>query len=926
MKNFIRRFFLALGLIPTFSFADAAVSREEMLLQVKQACAQNIPAELLQELDDISIGEEWDTLGNFLLISDEKKALDEKEIQLYFGKAAYSLNCHSLQDFLTHKKAKKLTLTSKPSFLPAKNIARVSLTPSTHYAGQVYLTGSYGTFGNSYSEMNLLYPLFQQSNKVFLGDIRFTKLEDKSYQGSAGLGYRHLFEDMGFIVGLYGFLDQQKSNLNNIFHQWTVGGEFKTERWTARSNYYITTGTSQYNYRDADLFALESAPPYGYESLFVSEAYEKSIGGMDAEIGYEIFNGMSAYGGYFYFNNDAISSAIEGPRFRAEYVLGALNVLPSWTKRLTLEAAWQHDDVRGEIFNIGFKLGLPLGASQTNGLSSRMMEHIRKSESMITQTTYSNFNPVLNADGSIKTFAEIKNEPELDEVLSNPVEPDALIIEGNIVTTHSVNLRDNILMTGGSFEYAPGYFFNLHPEPSSLSGADNDLIVVGKNVTIRDLALNVTGNNNGAPYAAITNNTASVGNLIVYDVQMTGGTVDISVSDGSQDSVITLTNNSVTLADTENMTAANGILIESTGNLGSKVTVNTIDNNTVAIGSSTVPLDNFTGAGINLNVGSSTGNTNSMAIQGITNNTVSLTNTTNSSVNGIQINSQGTQTLSGNISGNTITMSNMENLFHFGSGIFFHSQTNGTQTSTATLSHNTVTFNTISATDYFVLSGIEFDNAATQTLGTTEENTLIFNDVQGNLAIRGILLENNDGLQTLTGDITKNTLTVTVQPGNNINSFYGIDFDSSSPQILQGSLSDNTITVNDITGTGSTAIRGISLGIGNTQTIEGGIINNTIEIGNIAGDATNVSGFDMTHYSGTNKIETGFYGNNIIMQQSTNQAYVFFVNGGTVMLTIGNGATAGSEAIFAQKNQVNSSTASTNNVALSGNGQVTFLP
>jgi hypothetical protein len=802
-------------------------------------------------------------------------------------------------------------------------------------SAQIYLTGNYGTFGNSNTEIDLLFPVFQRFDKALLADIRFVKGEDNSQEWNMGLAYRWLTADRESLFGLYGFYDTQESALNNTFHQVTLGGEFKTVEWTLRGNYYIPTGTTTYNYHPTDGAELRPAQDgSGYQNLFISNTIERSLQGFNAEIGHNIsaIPGLSLYGGYYHFDQTGLDEAVAGPRFRAEYQLASLGLSHSrWMQYVQLETAWQNDPVQGTLWNIGLKINIPFNKDATSALT----DYIRR-DTLTTILDQTEYTPYQNAAGKTLDFATITNEIDLNTALNSPNRPDVILIENDIFLTsnQSVSLGNNLMVTGGSFEYTPGYFFNVNETPSTLSIEGQDLLNVGKNVSLQNMGLTVIGlNNNAGPesayYNAITNNNTSVGNLIINNVIVNGGIVNIAVADGSKDSNIVMENSIITLPGITTGVANPAYALsisagDPTQTIAGTSVAATINNNAIIVTSPSISglIEGMFGGGINLSVLTS-GNAqllNTMTVSSVSNNTVNFqADFSGGSMSGIIFSNENNQLLTGDISNNRVNIGNIDNAGFFGINI---QNNNGTQTITGNIANNFVS--TGDATIGAGIFGIQLDvKAGTQTVnGEIENNTITTGELTDNAVVYGLLMSITAGTQTIKGAITGNTITIaeiTEAPA------FGINVTNEQGQQIFGSdFSKNTVKIGNINNTQEENIVGIYFNNQTgTQTIAGNFSNNTITLGNVmVDDAPYAFGIQFNN-NGIQSVNTGFYGNSMSSQSNAWNSYYNFSTNTTTTITIGNNATAGTEQVFADMN-LNATKAATPNTYINITGNVVF--
>jgi hypothetical protein len=702
-------------------------------------------------------------------------------------------------------------------------------------------------------------------DKALLIDVRGVKGEQKASEWNAGLAYRWLNANQDKLFGVYGFYDQKKSNLENSFKQLTVGGEFKTDNWTARGNFYAPIGTTAYAEASGNKGELRAAPEFGYQNLYISYGYERSVGGADAEVGRVIphVKGLTGYVGGYYFNNQELEEAITGPRVRAEYDLGALNLSARWTKHLLLEAAWQNDKVKGTVFNIGMRLNIPLGnAVATNGVSSRMMEHIRRDVNVVTTLDNDKYVAYTNSQGEVLNFATVNSEDEINTALvANATRPDVVIIGQDFAAGNTIALGNDLIVTGGNFEYTPGYSFDLGPATTpTITTTDKDLLSVGKNVRIQDVNLTIISEDNTDTYQYFNaiknaeetvNNVAvgqSVGTLQVQNVTFTNGVVNVSVEDGSTDSSVTISNNTFNLPSLNNTSGSGtptyAISIQSAGGAGGTAVQAAVNTNTINFLVNADDAMKFDGGAIYLGVAEAEETVpnapkNQMTITGVSANKIEMDNDTidlasDFDINVIEFENYGTQTISGDVAGNTVNSGNVT-----GSTVgnlrvlFFNNHSTGTQTMEGDITGNT--FNSGDVAFNGGYSGLVLDNSqGTQVMnGNISYNTITIGNMSNSTAY-GILLSNS-GTQKVTGDISSNNLSAGAITDA---SYYGIALQNSltGTQTLESNIQDNTVDTGALVGGNTVSyVSGIqAYNTGAQQSLKGNISGNIIQIGNIS--------------------------------------------------------------------------------------------
>jgi len=243
---------------------------------------------------------------------------------------------------------------------------------------------------------NFMYPLSQSSDSMFFTDLRATFDNDNATEGNVGLGYRRIMPgDDGsddWIWGVYGFYDRLISSHSNRFNQGTFGAELLKTNFELRGNLYIPDNASHVVGRNTVSSASLSGTTVMERTLSL-EAYERSLPGFDAEIGYGFDIGKKdklwIHGGYFYFDHSD-TPEVAGPRLRLQYEWNDAFGLSDSTLAFGVEV--QHDDVRETQTFASVTWSIPIGSqcksredsSNWRSIESRMMRPIIRDIDVVT--------------------------------------------------------------------------------------------------------------------------------------------------------------------------------------------------------------------------------------------------------------------------------------------------------------------------------------------------------------------------------------------------------------------------------------------------------------------------------------------------------------------------------------------------------------
>lgn len=229
------------------------------------------------------------------------------------------------------------------------------------------------TFGAKFSEdlqtgyADILSGLFHNENNALFLNLRGTFGDNDQQLYSLGLGFRHLFEEPGIIIGANVYYDHIDSENGNSYNQLGLGAEILTKWVDARFNYYLPEDdrnlvrTFKVNSQsravsprfDNGNLVQQSVRRTNTTSTFgvFEEAYE----GWNAEIGF-LVPGLNEYfdlrlfaGGYNY--QDPSGGDIGGFKARAEARV---------TEGVTLDLEyWEDEELVGGNWVGGVRVSIP---------------------------------------------------------------------------------------------------------------------------------------------------------------------------------------------------------------------------------------------------------------------------------------------------------------------------------------------------------------------------------------------------------------------------------------------------------------------------------------------------------------------------------------------------------------------------------------
>lgn len=252
-----------------------------------------------------------------------------------------------------------------------------------------YQGGEQRTLGRA----SVTYPLYQDDDEMVFTDFRYFEDDNNNREGNLGLAWRRIFDER-YITGVYAFADRRRSNFGNTFNQLTLGSEFLTDNFEFRANLYIPENEQ----KATGSITLPRFVNSG-GNLFISEqtltAFEKPLGGYDAEIGYGFHLGRSnrlwLHGGYFRFEEDNFRE-VDGPSARVRYEWH--NPFDFKGARIDFGAEYRDDDVRGTNKLVSLSISIPFGKksrtteaySSLSALDVRMMTPIMRDIDIVSDS------------------------------------------------------------------------------------------------------------------------------------------------------------------------------------------------------------------------------------------------------------------------------------------------------------------------------------------------------------------------------------------------------------------------------------------------------------------------------------------------------------------------------------------------------------
>ena len=291
---------------------------------------------------------------------------------------------------------------------------------------------------------DLFLPLLagRQDNKGLLfADLRIFDRTGSSFEGNTHLGYRHLFNETKQMIGIYASFDRRRSEKKRYFNQITIGGEYWQNKWFIGGNIYTPIGKKRRVVTKDMVPEVTEKSWKGTRSIGRvvehidttttvkrKRTFEKSLYGLDAEVGHAFTEQLTGYAGGYLFQDGIFKSSNNreaktkwGPRLRLTY-----DYNPSNTKKvfgildgISFEAGVQHDKPRGTSGYIGIKLKVGLTNSEKtinlSGFERHMTELVRRDPDIVL----SEENTMFTKQSSTRKKEEPERDKTLEELLEN---------------------------------------------------------------------------------------------------------------------------------------------------------------------------------------------------------------------------------------------------------------------------------------------------------------------------------------------------------------------------------------------------------------------------------------------------------------------------------------------------------------------------
>lgn len=479
----------------------------------------------------------------------------------------------------------------------------------------------------SYLGFDVFAPLHSGQGQGLFIDARLNISDVERHSGSLGLNWRWLSPTGNNLLGVYGYVDRQRSPSDNYFNQASLGFEGYGKFWDWRMNGYFPWNGKQSTYNETvaggGTFSQVGNQVIAPGSSVV-RYYEQAMQGYDFEAGSRIpgLENLRLYLGAYYYDSPDVK-AFTGWQGRLQWDI---------SDRFTMGLVGRRDEWRGSEGFIELKYRVGFGGKdksfQARKAAERMGERVRRySEVVVSSDVAPDYNvtapgPVLNTNGQPLNIYYVDNTASGSGTVEDPfatlAEAEAAAAPGDVIYVASGNGTSSGINQGVNLQ--PGQY------------------LVGEGVALQLRDVSTAG-----PGIPVTRQDgSSVGSIVT--LQPAGSAPQITNTSGV----------AVTLADNSHVS---GVLID-----GARVGIRALDvsgftisdvvvNNGDQVGGACNALNPTVCTGMNVQVAATAGNT----VDGVINNLVA--DRAELSVLALQASGGGTV----NLQANALTLSNTTN-------------------------------------------------------------------------------------------------------------------------------------------------------------------------------------------------------------------------------------------------------------------------
>ncbi len=433
---------------------------------------------------------------------------------------------------------------------------------------------------NEAGQANFFLPLLQNPNNLLFSSIRAYDKSGNPWEGNLSVGYRNLSANQNNLWGIYGSYDRLRSQAENYFNQATVGGEFWHQTWFAGANVYIPFGDTRKDDIDAQKTkftqaAYQNTDYKNVSNIYYGAGYERAMTGFDAEIGNNIWRGLTVYAGGYYFDAHNVK-AIGGPRARATYTwYSDKHRILYLFDRVRVETEAQYDNPRGFDWYAGLRFTVNLfhKPDGLQGVAKHMVDPINRDLDVVTQSYHNPLQLLKNKDGSAVNVADVGDKDGFEKALTDN-DIDVVAVDGTIDSLSDEDISKDKYITGGRYSFnRDGQDFTVGvSNGGTLAGVD--LQVNGaNNVVIRDLHLQANTDGN----EVISNNiNKSFGTLTIDNIS-TNGRLLVGLTGGDKTGNVSVMNSYFNT----NSWLGGGAAVKFIADNGAHLTVENFTNNTI---------------------------------------------------------------------------------------------------------------------------------------------------------------------------------------------------------------------------------------------------------------------------------------------------------------------------------------------------------
>jgi hypothetical protein len=225
----------------------------------------------------------------------------------------------------------------------------------------------FGTVNKTGITLDGFIPIIGNDTNLFFSNLKLDKYSNKTFDGGAYLGYRHLLPEAQKLFGVYAGFNFKKTENGNYFNQATLGLECWIQQWFLDYKIFTPLGNSKKAYGNPN----------------IEDSYERALAGTSAEIGYEFSQKSAVYlEGYYLRAFD--TNNVPGIRVKLKQNLFSKKTNTGTLDQINLEVGVQKDKLTGNkvFLELNFKLG---GSSKStpNDVAAHMIDTISKNKIFI---------------------------------------------------------------------------------------------------------------------------------------------------------------------------------------------------------------------------------------------------------------------------------------------------------------------------------------------------------------------------------------------------------------------------------------------------------------------------------------------------------------------------------------------------------------